>query len=208
MTELFVFDRADEPLPEEAERLLPAWRRERLAGLRNPAARQESLAAGLLWRLALSRRGVPQEAEIAVLGAGKPVLAGREDVWFSLSHSGRYVLCAVGSRPVGTDVQEMRPVKRSVVRYFHPAEQAWLKERDPSEERAFFHLWSRKEAWVKALSGDRMLSLAEADVIHALPGLRFYDYDFPGGYQAALCTSEEALPPVLTARSELLRETL
>jgi len=205
MTELLVFDRGDEPLPETAVELLPAWRRERTARLKHAGARQESLAAGLLWRVAMGRRSVPAEAEVRCLPAGKPVLAGREDVWFSLSHSGRYALCAVSAAPVGADVQERRTVRPSMLRFFHPAEQAWLTGPVSGEEGDFFRLWARKEAWVKAVSGERMLSLAEADVIHPLPGLRFWDYELPGGFQAALCGAEVDRPSMIwVARTELL----
>ncbi len=204
MTELYLFDGEEGPLPEEAERLLPAWRRERLAPLKNPSARRESLAAGLLWRYAMEKRGLPPEAEVVRLPAGKPVLTGVGAPWFSLSHSGRYVLCAVSDRPVGADVQEPRKVSASVERFFHPAERRWLDEA-AERERAFFRLWARKEAWVKAVSADHMLSLEEADVIHSLPGLIFQDYELPGGFQAALCAEEDCpRQPIRVRRKDLI----
>ncbi len=204
MTELYLFDGEEGPLPEEAERLLPAWRRERLAPLKNPSARRESLAAGLLWRYAMKKRGLSPEAEVIRLPAGKPVLAASDAAWFSLSHSGRYVLCAVSDRPVGADVQEPRRVSASVERFFHPAERLWL-DGAGERERAFFRLWARKEAWVKAVSADRMLSLDEADVIHPLPGLYFQDFELPGGFQAALCAGENCpLDPLRVCRADLV----
>lgn len=197
MTELYVFDREGAALPETAAARLPAWRREIFERLKNGAARQESLCAGLLFAYAMERRGLSRDAAVERLPAGKPVLLGRDDVFFSLSHSGRYALCAVSGGAVGADVQELRPARMSLARRFHPAERAWL-ESLPEEERsgALFRLWTRKEAWVKAVSGGRILSLAEADVLHELPGLRFRDYTLPGGYAAAVCAAEgEELPP-------------
>ena len=196
MTELYVFDREGVTLPEAAAARLPVWRQEILDRLKNENARQESLCAGLLYAYAMECRGLPRDAAVERLPAGRPVLVGRDDVWFSLSHSGRYVLCAVSGRPIGADVQELRAARTSIARRFHPEERAWL-ESLPEKERnaALFRLWTRKEAWVKAVSGDRMLSLAEADVIHPLPGLRFRDYTLPGGYAAAVCAAEgEEIP--------------
>lgn len=197
MISVYVFDRGDTPLPAEAALLLPAWRRERYARLRYGPARQESLGAGLLYAHALRAHGLSPEEPVRVLPAGKPVLAAREGLFFSLSHSDRYMLCAVSDAPVGADVQRMRPVKLSLARRFHPAERDWLS-RLPEEERegAFYRLWTRKEAWVKAVSGDRLLSLDEADVIHRLPGLLFRDYVLEGGYRAAVCAAQA--PPALT----------
>ena len=189
MTEIYVFDREGSVLPEESAALLPPWRDRRLAKLKIPAVLQESLAAGLLCAYALGRRGVPRSAAVTLLPMGKPVLAGREDVFFSLSHSGRYILCAVGDGPVGADVQEPRSVRPSIARRFHPDEQDWLVSQ-PDWEAAFFRLWARKEAWVKAMSDERMLSLSEADVIHPRPGLWFYEDTLSGGCALAVCSRE------------------
>ena len=208
MTELFICDRAEtsEPLPESALALLPPWRRERTERLRREEARQESLWAGLLYAYALRRRGVDPMAAVELLPAGKPVLAGRDDLFFSLSHSGRYVLCAVGEKAVGADVQISRPWRGSMERWFHPEERAWLAT-IPEEERqrAFYRLWTRKEAWVKAVSGERMLSLSETDVLRPIPGLCFRDYTLPGGYAAAMCSADDPPEaPVCVLCAELL----
>ena len=197
MTEVFVFDRGRESLPETAAARLPAWRRELLDRLKNENARQESLCAGLLFAYAMERRGLPRDAAVERLPAGRPVLRGRDDVFFSLSHSGNYAVCAVSGRSVGADVQEVRTVRMSIARRFHPAEQEWL-ESLPETERsaALFRLWTRKEAWVKAVSHGRFLSLAEADVIHPLPGFAFRDFTLPGGC-AAVCAAEgEEISPL------------
>ena len=200
MTEVYVFDRGSAEIPESAAALLPGWRRELLDRLKNENARRESLCAGLLFAYAMERRGLSRDVAVERLPAGKPVLCGRDGVCFSLSHSGRWVLCAVSDRQVGADVQEIRPVRMSIARRFHPAEQAWL-ESVPGETRdaALFRLWARKEAWVKAVSNERVLSLAEADVLSPLPGLAFRDYVLPDGCAAAVCTAAgEEIPPLET----------
>lgn len=188
MTEVYAFDREGQPFSEACVSLLPSWRQERTARLKHPAARQESLVAGLLLRWVMARWGISPEEPVTILPAGKPVFSQRSDVFFSLSHSGRYVLCAISHERVGVDVQYMRPVNPSMARRFHPAEQQWLSERPVEEwEDAFYRLWTRKEAWVKAVSEREMLSLSQADVIRPLSGLRFWDRLLPGGYRASVC---------------------
>jgi len=195
MTEVYVFDRGAERLPEELVVFLPPWRRERLEPLKNADSRQESLAAGLLLGYAMDRWNISPWEPVSILSAGKPVFAGREDLWFSLSHSGRYAVCAMSHREVGADVQQMRPVNLTMARRFHREERDWLsRQSDPEDE--FFRIWTRKEAWVKAVSGDRMLSLSEADVIHRLPGLHFRDWVLPGGYRASVCAREEEISEI------------
>ena len=208
MTKIYVLDRGENVLPEACIELLPPWRRERTEKLRNENARQESLAVGILWMKAMEEWGVESLASVAVLPAGKPVLSSGEGPFFSLSHSGRYVLCVVSDNAVGGDVQQMRKVNLSISRRLHPLEQQWLAERDEeTKTEEFFRLWARKEAWVKAESGERMLSLSEADVIHDLPGWHFWDYALPGGYRAAVCAREKGVPQfILFTGNELLRK--
>lgn len=204
-----MFDRRGEPMPESAANRLPRWRRERWERLRNEKARDESLAAGLLFAAAMTRWGLSaaEMERVTLYPAGKPVLCDREDLWFSLSHSGRYVLCAVSGKTVGADVQQMRPVNHGIARRFHEGEREWLsRQPEPEKTEALFRLWTRKEAWVKAVSRERMVSLDEADVIHPVSGLAFRDYRLDGGYAAALCAAETGQLPELTeiSRDELL----
>lgn len=208
MTKVYVLNRGEEIFEDALIRGLPPWRRERTEKLRNEASRQESLAAGLLWVRAMEDWGADPLAPVDVLPAGKPMFAGGGGPRFSLSHSGQYVLCAVGNDALGGDIQQMRKVNLSIARRLHPGEQAWLAEQ-PEENRPaeFFRLWARKEAWVKAESGERMLSLSESDVIHGLPDWNFWDYTLPGGYRAAVCAREKGVPEfILLTGDELLRK--
>ncbi len=208
MTKIYVLDRGEDILPESCIAFLPPWRRERTEKLRNDKARQESLSVGLLWRKAMEEWGADPLTPVEILPAGKPVFSSGEGPRFSLSHSGRCVLCVLSDDTVGGDVQQMRKVNLSISRRLHPLEQQWLAERDEeTKTEEFFRLWARKEAWVKAESGERMLSLSEADVIHDLPGWHFWDYALPGEYRAAVCAREKGVPELVLLRGEeLLRK--
>ena len=85
---------------------------------------------------------------------GKPYLPGGPS--FNVSHSVEFLAVAVADEGrVGVDVERLRPVRRSdrvAARRFAPSEQAWLgatglRERDA----AFLRIWTRKEAFAKAL---------------------------------------------------------
>jgi 4'-phosphopantetheinyl transferase len=206
MTEVYVFHRGPELFSEDCAALLPLWRQQRLEKLRYPPARQESLGAGLLYAFALRKLGLSIHEPVTILSAGKPVLTQREDIWFSLSHSGDWAACAVSDVPVGVDVQLVRPVKLSIARRLHPGEREWLSQQSREEQTMeFFRLWTRKEAWVKAQSRDRMVSLSQVDVIHRLAEWRFRDYILAPDVLAALCTGgTDVLPePCMVEREEL-----
>jgi phosphopantetheinyl transferase len=174
---------------------LPAWRRDRALSTSHPAAREHRIGAGLLLSYGLRCAGVEKDAAVRTLPAGKPVLAGRDDVWFSLSHSGVYALCAVSDGPVGADVQEFRRAGLSIARRFCPDEREFLSALPEAErESALIRLWARKESWIKAASGDRTLALDEYSVLRCAPPWHFRDYALPGGYSAAVCAERDDFP--------------
>jgi len=89
--------------------------------------------------------------------AGKPVLTGPLGgaLRFSASHSAGLALCAiVAGREVGVDVERILrgPVEDVVAdRILSPVEVAALRALEPpARERAFFAVWTRKEAYAKA----------------------------------------------------------
>lgn len=98
-----------------------------------------------LLRVALGRAGWDQGAEIRLSPRGKPLFA-RPDRWLSLSHSGRYALCALAEEPVGVDIEVVRPHRPGLPQYsLSPGE---LEEWDGSWED-FCRLWTLKESWCK-----------------------------------------------------------
>lgn len=80
---------------------------------------------------------------------GKPMLPKELGLYFNLSHSGDYVLCAVSDKETGADIQRHRKYEdRLAERFFHPEELACLKEsKDPKQ--LFFDLWCLKESCIK-----------------------------------------------------------
>ena len=126
----------------------------------NVLARRQFVAGRVLLRRALGRAtGVAPEAfRFRCEERGKPFLPGGPP--FSLSHSGDRVVVAVGAGGptagrVGVDVEVVRPVRRMaavVRRRFAPEEAEWWAQQPPARrDAAFFQIWTRKEAFAKAV---------------------------------------------------------
>lgn len=108
---------------------------------------------------------------------GKPSLAGRfaeMGIHFNLAHSEELALVAVTRIGiVGVDVERVRSVKdldHLVARFFSEREnKAFQKISEAEKQAAFFNLWTRKEALLKATGEGitRSLSLVE---VSFLPG--------------------------------------
>jgi 4'-phosphopantetheinyl transferase len=113
-----------------------------------------------------------------VYGAnGKPSLSDKTadpGIRFNLAHSENLALMAVvRGRDLGVDVERIRPipdVEQLVARFFSPGENAAFRAL-PEDQRlvAFFNLWTRKEAWLKATGEGISQSLRLVEVSF-LPG--------------------------------------
>jgi 4'-phosphopantetheinyl transferase len=105
---------------------------------------------------------------------GKPSLRGLE-LSFNVSHSGALAVYAFaeGEVPLGIDVEEVRPLSEMhdlARRFFAPEEWRALAEVDvPLQTAAFFHCWTRKEAYLKAL-GDGLMAPLDQFAVTLRPG--------------------------------------
>jgi 4'-phosphopantetheinyl transferase len=86
---------------------------------------------------------------------GKPALANWGWLHFNVTHSYDVALIAVTRRSeVGVDVERLRPFANDLEmaqRYFSPRETELLRAlTGPRRCEAFFHAWTRKEAFLKA----------------------------------------------------------
>jgi 4'-phosphopantetheinyl transferase len=86
---------------------------------------------------------------------GKPHLADAAGLHFNLAHTGDLMVLAVtAGSPVGVDVERVRELKDAcgiARRFFTARESGWLQgRRGKGLSLAFFRLWTRKEAILKA----------------------------------------------------------
>jgi len=119
----------------------------------------------------------PEDLQFDYGANGKPALAGRladSGLFFNLAHSEDLALIAVTRLgPIGVDIEQIRPISdvdELVGRFFSPRENA-LFQSVPADQKniAFFNLWTRKEAWLKATGEGIAHSLSRIEVTF-LPG--------------------------------------
>lgn len=116
----------------------------------------------------------PDRLEFTSGADGKPALAGAaasSGLQFNLSHSGGLGLVGWSwGRDIGVDVEVWRSLRDEaalVRRYFsHNEVAAWEALPAAARHEAFYNLWTRKEAYVKALGRGLGLALDSFDVSH------------------------------------------
>ncbi|PTM58989.1 4'-phosphopantetheinyl transferase [Desmospora activa DSM 45169] len=148
----------DQPLSlvENMENCLSAEEVDRARRLIRPRDRERFIVSrGLLRYLLSSLTGKKPESLRFQYGPyGKPMLQGYD--WaFNLSHSHDYVCIAVSAHsPVGVDLERIRPemeVDKLADLVMSASEKAeWIQLQEKDRQVAFFRLWTRKEAVVKA----------------------------------------------------------
>ncbi len=136
--------------------LLPNDERARAERMNDAGARSRFVTGRACLRSALAplTNTAARDIRFSYGKHGKPFLPGGPS--FSVSHSGKRLLIAVSARGrVGVDVERIRPVRRlktMAARWLAPGERAWLAAADEgAADAAFFAIWTRKEAFAKAL---------------------------------------------------------
>ena len=137
---------------------------------------------------------------------GKPYFSQMPRYQFNLSHSSPFALCALSERPVGVDIQVVRPTwsAKLVDRTCTPEERAWLAGLGDRPED-FAALWACKESIGKEsgyglpyppsrlavpLPGES--TAFSSQKVYALDGRFLRTYAGPG-WQGAVCAWER--PP-------------
>ena len=155
--------------------------RARVARFRWEEARRRWAAShAILRRILEGYTAVPAAALSFSRGEfGKPYLAG-SPVHFNMSDSGDRALYAVTLyAEIGVDVERVREIDGAgISRRFLPASEAAAVRDDPA---AFFHVWTRREAYLKCIGvGLRRINAAVEQ------GYSFADVEAAAGYAGAV----------------------
>jgi 4'-phosphopantetheinyl transferase len=132
--------RLHRPLTDRETRALlalaPPERQTRVLRLRDADKRREPLCAYLLLRQALWERyrwrTLPK---VETAPAGKPAFPAYPTVHFNLSHTDGAVLVGLSDRPVGVDIERLRPLPR--------------RQMAAAVLETYFQSWVRREARTK-----------------------------------------------------------
>jgi 4'-phosphopantetheinyl transferase len=128
-------------------------KRATLRAKRSRRAAQNSLLGDVLVRRELCRlTGLRnEELRFGCAEHHKPFLEGWPDIHFNLSHAGSIIAAAFDSKPIGIDVEVIKPVNWLVARKVFSAGEQERFEILPQEDRLryFYTIWTMKEAYLK-----------------------------------------------------------
>jgi len=177
--------------------LLDSAERERASRFVFPEHRRRFVQAHAALRQILHRYTaiLPGELRFAAGSNGKPYLShpAAGALSFNLSHSGDLAVAAVGEVPeVGVDIECIRPIpdwEEIARRSFHPMESEWVLSL-PAERRtdAFFQVWTKKEAYIKAAGHGLSQPLDSFQVVEPAGQKKYViaGLELPAGYAGAV----------------------
>lgn len=199
----------DDSLIESLSAIVSEERRQRAKRF----LRREDACRGLVgealarWCIGKWEPIIPQTIPFTYNEHGKPTVDLPGAPHFNVSHSGKWVVCAVNDRPIGVDVERIHDIDPGISKRFFSRQENDDLESLPEAFRKerFFDFWSLKESYIKAIGKGLFCSLGSFTVFlknahiemsadDGLPIMFFKQYEIDPGYKCAVCASHQDLP--------------
>lgn len=174
---------------------LSSYRLAKINSCKNDEDKRRCLGATILLDKALAEYGLKEQDMLYGLNEHlKPYFTNREDIKFSLSHSGEYVAVAVSHKEIGIDIQQTGEVNLKIAeRFFTRYECEYIKNRDD-----FYRIWVLKESFIKAIGKGLAMPLNSFCIedLDRKPRVKFENKIFTfteksaEDYKIAVCTEE------------------
>lgn len=202
---------SNEALYRRAYNTVSKQRKAKTDRLRFEKDRFLSLGAELCLIYALRKLGISKLPEIAEGNHGKPYFKENNGLFFSLSHSGDFVLCAVSDAEVGCDTEKITETDLGVARRFFTAAEydriASLQDY-AARQKEFYRYWVLKESFIKATGRGISLPFDSFEIDADKPSVTvtqtadkrnffFSEYGGINGYGCAVCSADKPFGALL-----------
>lgn len=108
---------------------------------------KNSLAVRALLRKIIRKNLSIEDYTLSYDEKGKPML---DFCCLSLSHSGDFVACAVSDKPIGIDIEALKPIKkREKYHFLSKSEAEYVNSSNKDFSKRFLKVWTLKEARYK-----------------------------------------------------------
>jgi 4'-phosphopantetheinyl transferase len=137
---------------------------------------------------------------------GKPFVKNISGIEYNVSHSGQFVVCAIGNHPVGIDVEQILNFDLSICnKIFETKEYEVFQQINNFEKLEYFYrMWSLKESFIKAkgcglymkLNSVRINAANENNIYCFYQGNKYYfkEYKIDLCYKLSICSNIKEFP--------------
>ncbi|MCL2253252.1 MAG: 4'-phosphopantetheinyl transferase superfamily protein [Lachnospiraceae bacterium] len=200
--------------------LIAYEQQERLKRFRFREDYLRSLAGEAMLRIIVGEKvGVmPKKLNIIRPRGEKPFFADYSGIYFNISHSGKWVICAINDDEIGIDIEEIKDkeVNPSLIRKVLSAmEQEYVEKLDDEQKaKAFYRFWTMKEAYIKYTGQGLRLELDKIEIDVERNLVRLVDSEsecscitkqidfFDDKYILSICANKDETPLVSRFRAE------
>ena len=206
----------DKKLYEKALSYIPENKQKRIKRfLKYEDSLRTLIAEVLIRKIIMQELKIPNgEIFFKINNYGKPYLKDWDEFHFNISHSGKWVVCAISNKPVGIDVERIKDLNIKIAdRFFSKEEVEDLYKIKKSERlKYFFDLWTLKESYIKADGRGMFLPLnsfsfgIKDNIItfkteNKLRDCFFKIYTIADQYKISVCTLEDTFPQTVTIKN-------
>ena len=146
---------------------LPEERRAKALRYRREIDRRLSVVSYLLLIHALYKEFNLSNPAIAYTDKGKPYLPDHLDIHFNISHCPQGCVCAVSDKPIGVDIQDIRPFSQDIANRCCSTEELLLLTQAADPAACFTQMWAMKECYLKMTGEGIAQSLPAIDTTGA-----------------------------------------
>lgn len=92
---------------------------------------------------------------------GKPYL---KNIYFNISHSGDYVMCAISNEEIGCDIEKIKEIDMKIAKRFF-CESEYQNIITTKDDDLFFKYWTLKESYMKNVALGLSLGLNNCEIV-------------------------------------------
>ena len=173
--------------------LLPDFMQERILKYKNPEDRKSRIIARIMLKQELAGSGANLSLQDWQLDPdNKPFVKGWD--FFNISYAKGFVILAQGDEPLGIDMERRDPMNHlDLAGQLHARDQHFILTAD-NPSQAFYDIWVKKEAFLKAIGTGLISEPAAFDcmggqVQHLGKDWYFHNIQLHPEYSTCLCTS-------------------
>lgn len=138
---------------------------------------------------------------------GKPLFSDYADLSFNISHSGKWIACAISDSEIGIDIEQISfDIDLNIAtNYFHKREtEVIYTAAAPESYYHFFQFWTAKESYLKCIGkglGEPLNNFYVSDntivLADEITPYHIYFYNTLNNYPFSVCSTSSYPPPEL-----------
>ncbi|AQR95342.1 4'-phosphopantetheinyl transferase sfp [Clostridium saccharoperbutylacetonicum] len=138
---------------------------------------------------------------------GKPYLINDPHIFFNISHSGDWVVCAINDCEIGIDIEKVDRFDLDIAKHFFSEKEYFnlIKIAPLKRIEHFYDLWTLKESYIKAYGMGLNLDLRSFSIEidknkfilqtkNDFTNCFFKQFDIDKNYKLSVCTIQDSFP--------------